>query len=148
MMDKFNLCWKLKKKTLGKGCEKKCANQFLMYVTSIFMPTHEIFMFFIVKISSMTFLKNFRKLSNFAFFFIYLCIIQRTSNGIMITAKVTKVVNLLDIKICWTKIGNASLKSQGDHNLCAVMSFKETCRARKVFTIDTFEPSQINSLEK
>jgi len=38
----------------------------------------------------------------FTFFFMHLplCIIQRTSNGIMITAKVTIVVNLLDIKIC------------------------------------------------
>ena len=51
-------------------------------------------------------------------------------------------------KFAELKIGNASLKSQGYHNLCAVTSFKETCRARKVFTIDTFEPSQINSLEK
>jgi len=99
MMDKFTTDVENKRKLWGEDV-KKCDIQFLMYVTSIFMPTHEIFMFFIVKISSMTFVKIFRKFSNFAFFFIYLCIIQRTSNGIMITAKVTKVVNLLDIKIC------------------------------------------------
>ena len=66
MMDKFSTDVENKRKLWGEGV-KKCDIQFLMYVTSIFMPTHEIFMFFIVKISSMTFLKNFRKFSNFAF---------------------------------------------------------------------------------
>jgi len=100
MMDKFTTDVENKRKLWGEDV-KKCDIQFLMYVTSIFMPSHEIFMFLVEKISSVTFVKIFPNLfSNFTYFFIYVCIIQRTSNGIMITAKVTIVVNLLDIKIC------------------------------------------------
>ena len=59
MMDKFSTDVENKRKLWGEGV-KKCDIQFLMYVTSIFMPSHEIFMFLVEKISSMTFVKIFR----------------------------------------------------------------------------------------